>query len=107
MPAVKLRSLEVGDRFRAGESVAQLQESYNVHRETILHHLATFVQAGQRLPVARLQAESTLAVEQQRLVFDHFAEFGAERLRPIFEAMAEQVSYDELHLLRALYRLRE
>ena len=106
-PAVKPRSLEVGDRFRAGESVAQLQESYNVHRETILHHLATFVQAGQRLPVARLQAESTLAVEQQRLVFDHFAEFGAERLRPIFEAMAEQVSYDELHLLRALYRLRE
>ena len=105
-PAVKPRSLEVGDRFRAGESVAQLQESYNVHRETILHHLATFVQAGQSLSVARLQAESTLTVEQQQQIFGHFAKSGTERLRPIFEAMAEQVSYEELHLLRAIYRLR-
>jgi ATP-dependent DNA helicase RecQ len=104
-PGVTARSLEVGDRFRAGESVAQLQASYNVHRATILHHLATFVQAGQSLPVTRLQAESTLSVEQQRQIFGHFAELGAERLRPIFAAMAEQVSYDELHLLRAVYQL--
>jgi ATP-dependent DNA helicase RecQ len=104
-PAVKPRSLEVGDRFRAGESVAQLQESYHVQRETILHHLASFVQAGQSLPVARLQAESTLTNEQQHQIFGHFAAVGVERLRPIFEAMAEQVSYDELHLLRAIYKL--
>jgi ATP-dependent DNA helicase RecQ len=106
-PTVTGRSLEVGERFRAGESVAQLQASYNVHRATILHHLATFVQAGQSLPVTRLQAESTLSVEQQRQIFGHFAELGAERLRPIFAAMAEQVSYDELHLLRAIYKLTQ
>ena len=107
MPVVKPRSLEVGDRFRAGESVAQLQESSDVQRYRILYHLDNFVQAGQSLPVARLQAESALTAEHQRLVFDHFAEFGAERLRPIFEVMGEQVSYDELHLLRAIYRLTE
>jgi ATP-dependent DNA helicase RecQ len=104
-PAVTGRSLEVGDRFRAGESVAQLQQRYDVQRYRILYHLDNFVQAGQSLPVTRLQAESTLTVEQQRQIFGHFAELGAERLRPIFAAMAEQVSYDELHLLRAVYQL--
>jgi hypothetical protein len=48
-----------------------------------------------------------LSAEQQRQIFGHFAELGAERLRPIFAAMAEQVSYDELHLLRAIYKLTQ
>lgn len=79
----------------------------SIQRETILHHLTSFVQAGQSLPVARLQAESTLTNELQRQIFAHFAALGVERLRPIFEAMAEQVSYDELHLLRAIYKLMQ
>jgi ATP-dependent DNA helicase RecQ len=93
----------VGDRFRNGESVEPLQQSYNVQRDMILHHLATFVQAGQALPVDRLQAASILTPEQQTTVLAHFAELGAERLRPIFEAMAGEVNYAKIHLLRAVY----
>lgn len=104
-PIVKPRSLEVGDRFRAGATVAVLQQHYDVQRDRILYHLDNFVQAGQSLPIARLQAESDLTQEQQATIMHYFTELGTERLRPIFEAMAEQVSYEELHLLRAIYRL--
>jgi len=102
---IPIYTIGYGERTVAA-LVAVLQR-YHVQRETILHHLAAFVQAGQSLPVARLQAESTLSNEQQRQIFGHFAALGAERLRPIFEAMAEQVSYDELHLLRAIYKLMQ
>lgn len=103
MPPVRSRSLEVGDRFRNGESIEALQQSYNVHRDTILHHLSTFVQADQALPVDRLQAASTLTPEQQAALLAHFAALGPTRLRPIFEAMGGEVNYTEIHLLRAVY----
>lgn len=44
---VKPRSLAVGERFRAGASVTELQHEYQVQRETILQRLANFVGAGQ------------------------------------------------------------
>jgi ATP-dependent DNA helicase RecQ len=104
--AIGPRSLEVGNRFRNGESVEALEQSYNVHRDTILHHLATFVHAGQPLPVDRLLAASTLTPEQQTTILAHFAALGPAKLRPIFEAMGGEVSYTELHLLRAVYGSR-
>ncbi|MEZ4866361.1 MAG: DNA helicase RecQ [Caldilineaceae bacterium] len=103
-PSAKPRSLLVGERFRNGESVAALQASYGVQRYTILQHLDNFVATGHALPPARLQAESQLTVEQQNAVMTHFDALGVERLRPILEAMGEQVPYPELHLLRACYR---
>jgi ATP-dependent DNA helicase RecQ len=101
----KARWEEVGEAYQAGATVAALMEQYNVKRQTILQHLSKFVEMGQRLPPERLQAESACSPTQQEQTVALFAEHGVERLKPIFEALHEQVSYEELHLLRAVYRL--
>ncbi|MEZ4662536.1 MAG: RecQ family ATP-dependent DNA helicase, partial [Caldilineaceae bacterium] len=103
----KSRSEEVGERYRDGATMDELMTSYNVKRGTILSHLTRFVQGGETLPVDRLRAESTLSAADQERVHQQFAELGTTALRPVFEALGEQIMYDELHLLRAVYMLEE
>ena len=97
------RAQEIGDRFRSGESVADLMQVYDVNRETIFRNLGRYVEAGNTLPVERLQAESTLSHETIERVLESFREVGPDRLRPIFDAFNGTVSYEELHLIRVIF----
>ena len=105
IPIVKAqsRSKEVGDRFQAGESVAELMQAYEVKRGTITSHLSKYAQAGNLLPVARLHAESSLSTETKERVLETFDELGTDALRPVFDAFNEEISYEELHLIQAIY----
>ena len=49
--SAKSRSQEVGERFQAGESIAELMKAYGIKRSTIIAHLSKYVQAGNPLPV--------------------------------------------------------
>jgi ATP-dependent DNA helicase RecQ len=100
------RNLLVTEAFRAGKTIAELMTEYGVKRQTIINHLDTAVHAGQALPVERLRGESTLDETEQTRVLALFQELSPEWLRPIFEALHEQVPYDELQLLRLIYRLQ-
>lgn len=101
------RSDEVGEAFADGQTVPELQQIYNVKRQTIINHLGRYVQAGNLLPIERLYGESLLSTEQQLQVREAFAQLGADALRPIFEACYEQIPYDELHLLRICYNIEQ
>ena len=52
------------------------------------------------------RAESRLSSETQDQVLAAFDELGADFLRPVFDALDKSVGYDELHLLRMIYRLQ-
>jgi ATP-dependent DNA helicase RecQ len=101
----KARWEEVGEAFQSGQSVAELMAIYGVQHQTIVQHLCKYVEAGQNLPLERLRNESPLPSELQSQVLRLFAEQGVERLKPIFEALYGRVSYEELHLQRAIYRM--
>ena len=103
--SMKSRSEEVGELFADGESLVALTTRYGVKRQTVITNLAKYVEAGNGIDSERLQAESTLSAAQQDAVLAAFAELGTAALRPIFDAMHGQVDYDELHLLRIVYRL--
>ena len=105
IPIVKAqsRSKEVGDRFQAGESVAELMQAYEVKRGTIIAHLSKYAQAGNPLPVERLHAESLLSTETRDPVLETLDELGSDALRPVFDAFNEEISYEELHLIQAIY----
>ena len=105
IPTVKAnsRSKEVGDRFQAGESVAELMQAYQVKRGTIIAHLGKYAQEGNPLPVERLYVESSLSAEIIARVLGTFDSLGPERLRPVFDAFNEKISYDELHLIQTIY----
>jgi ATP-dependent DNA helicase RecQ len=100
----KRRFEEVGEFFLAGQSVAELQKMYGVKRDTIIAHLQRYRNAGHPLPADRILAASSLTPEQQEEVLAQFQQLGTDYLSPIYEALEQSISYDELHIMR-LYLL--
>ncbi|MBK8985299.1 MAG: DNA helicase RecQ [Chloroflexi bacterium] len=94
------RADEVADLFNAGHSVPELAAQFGVKDRTILNHLWTAVQGGRPLRPDSLLELSQLSPADQQRALAAFAELGTDYLRPVFEALEEAISYDELHLLR-------
>ena len=103
VPSTRTRIREIGERFNAGESIAELRQAHRVNRHYITMYLDRYAQAGNPLPMERLYAESSLSPETIERVLETFDELGPDRLRPIFEAFNEEISYEELRLIRAIY----
>ncbi len=99
----KPRHVEVGEAYNSGKSIRELMAAYEVKLPTILEHLYKFYQEGYKLRAEELQALSALPAEAQQKVFYVFDKLGTQRLRPVFEALGGQVSYEELHVLRLYY----
>ncbi|GAK51194.1 ATP-dependent DNA helicase recQ [Candidatus Moduliflexus flocculans] len=91
----------VGDAFNAGKSVQELMGDYRVKIAMILQHLHKYLLEGRPLRQNNeLLAYCALSPAQQQRVLSAFAEIGTEYLKPVFEALNEEVSYDDLHILR-------
>ncbi|HFC12795.1 MAG TPA: DNA helicase RecQ [Anaerolineae bacterium] len=102
----KARWQEVGEAFAQGASLVDLVANYRVKRGTIITNIAKFVEAGGDISAETLSLQSDLTPEDQAAVLEQFDALGDERLRPIWDAFDSRISYDELHLLRLVYRLQ-
>jgi len=97
----KPRHQVVGEAYNAGRSLHSLVEEYQVQPGTILDHLTKFAQEGNRLRASgEFLALSQLSSERQLAALQAFERLGADRLRPVFDALQETVSFDELKILR-------
>ncbi len=103
----KARHEEVGERFAAGQTLDEIAEAFLVKRQTVITNLVKYAEAGHSVDGVRLQNQSTLPPDQQAAVLAAFADLGDQYLRPTFDAMNQTVDYDELHLLRLVYRLQK
>ncbi len=103
----KGRFEEIGEAFAAGQSLEELAARFGVKRETIVQNLQRFCDAGHRLDSDRLLQASTLSPADRERVFAAFARLGHERLAPIHEALGGAVPYEQLHLLRLVFKNRE
>jgi ATP-dependent DNA helicase RecQ len=81
-----------------------LAEQFKVKDGTIINHLYRYVQDGHKF------AQHTVLLEQSGLsqshidaALDAFAEHSYERLKPVYDSLNEQVTYDQLHLLRIYF----
>ncbi len=101
------RTDEVGALFAAGRTLEELQALYGVTRGTIVQHLSRCIYAGQHFDPERLRALSALPAEDQARVLAAFVEHGAEQLRPIFDGFEGTIAYEELHIMRMVYRCLE
>jgi ATP-dependent DNA helicase RecQ len=100
----KSRTEEVADMFNEGQTIPEIAQIFGVKNSTVISHLWKTVQAsGELRPPDGLLASSQLLPEDQARVLAAFAELGAEALRPIYDALNESISYDELHLLRLYF----
>jgi ATP-dependent DNA helicase RecQ len=103
-PGLKPRAKQVGELFAAGYSVEEIQDMYGVKRSRVMLHLYHCAQAGHKLPPERVLALSRLEPAERDRVLNLMAELGAERLRPIYDALGETIAFDELWIMR-VYRL--
>ena len=97
----KQRFEEVGESYNQGSTIDALMAHYQVKQRTIIDHLSRYALNGHALRAGQdLLSLSALPAERQQTVLAVFEKLGTDILRPVFEALEETVSYDELRLLR-------
>jgi ATP-dependent DNA helicase RecQ len=98
------KTKEVVEQFENGSSVADLSRLLKVKDNTIYNHLYKYAQLGNKLTKPeRLVDEAQLTTEQVQAGIAAFEAHGSERLKPVYEALGEDINYEQLHLLRAFY----
>jgi ATP-dependent DNA helicase RecQ len=102
------RYVIVAEAFNRGESVQSLMQRYHVSVGTILDHLARYLSAGNSLrndeELMKLAAASS---EQQEAAFAAFADLSPTFLKPVFDKLNGEISYDDLKILRMLYLIAQ
>lgn len=91
------------EMYEKGKPVPEIADELAVKTSTVLKYLVEAVRAGRPLPPDNFRALSTLSPEEQARVLTVFAELGPDFLRPVFDALGETVSFEELHILRLVY----
>ena len=81
-------------------------DEHSLVQNTIINHLASANGAGKPVRLDRLMALSKLTVDDQNDVLGAFNKLGTEYLKPVFEALQQKISYDQLHLWRLIYLIR-
>ncbi len=105
------RALEVGELYRAGHSLAELQEMLGIKRSTVITHLRSYVasdiEGSADIDPTQLAAACTLPPAVQAAVLAQFDAIGSERLAPVYDNLQGAVEYDDLHLLRLVWQLQQ
>lgn len=93
----------VGEAYNAGESLQSLSKRYQVKTSTIVNHLMRFAAAGNPLKNGGdLQSQTSLSPNQQEAAMQAFEELGTVYLKPIFDKLNGEISYDELKIMRLI-----
>jgi ATP-dependent DNA helicase RecQ len=103
-PATSAKSLEVVTAFEAGHSIAELADQFKVKPNTIFNHLYRYAQEGRQFNQPELLLKQT-ELEQTDIdnALSAFKQHSPERLKPVYDALNEKVSYEQLHLLRVYF----
>jgi ATP-dependent DNA helicase RecQ len=97
------RYMIVGEMYNAGESIESLSERYHVQASTIVNHLARFAAAGNPLKNGNgLQSQTSLPVQTQEKIIAAFEALGTDFLKPVFEKLDGEISYEELKVMRLI-----
>lgn len=99
----KPRHAIFSEAFNEGRPLETLAQEYDIKLSTALEYLYKFFQEGKKLRADGLIELSSLAPEQQQRVFQVFDKLGTQRLRPVFDALNEEIGYEELKLMRLCY----
>ena len=98
------KSEEIASLFAQGYTIKALAEQHKVQANTIYSHLYKYVSFGKKFnDTAHLIKEMQMDQTNIDRGFKAIEKHGHERLKPLFEALNEAVSYEQLHLLRVLF----
>ena len=98
-----LRYNLVGESFNKGASIEELAEEYKVKLPTIISYLERYVNEGKKVRIEGLTQRISLSKEKYAKVFEAFRVEGTSMLSNIHEKFNNEVSYEDLHLLRIIF----
>ncbi|MFZ6026683.1 MAG: DNA helicase RecQ [Chloroflexota bacterium] len=103
--ALKPRHVVVAEAYNDGQSVSELMAAWSVKQTTILDHLWKYAGEGNALRRSDdLLDLIDLPETQKQAALQAFERFGVDYLRPVFDELNAEVSFDVLKVLR-LYLL--
>jgi ATP-dependent DNA helicase RecQ len=86
----------------AGHTIEEISEIRGRKVQTISATIAELIEAG-RVPFR----EEWVASEKRRLIADQCAKLGMDRLKPLKDALPEDITYDQIRLVAADCRRRQ
>lgn len=98
-----LRYTLIGESLNYGASIEELAKEYKVKVPTIISHLERYVNEGKKVRIEALTQRISLPREKYSKVFDAFKTEGISSLSIIHEKLNNEVSYEDLHLLRIIF----
>lgn len=102
--SVSKKTTNIAATFDQGTSADDLAQQQKVQVNTIYSHLYKHAVAGEKLHnMEHLKEQIGLPEAVIQACFTIFDTEGCERLKPAYEALADDLSYEHLHLLRVLY----
>jgi len=104
-PSTAMKRHEVvGEAFNSGRSLRKIMEDFNIKQSTALGYLFRYWREGNSILESQdIISISTVSPNQRQYIFDRFKELGPVRLKPVFDSLDGEVSYDELRLLQIYY----
>lgn len=100
------RPHQVGSMFNEGRSISEIAAHFDVKESTAINNLGKFAKNGNAIRTEGLRECSGLSKKEFSRVEAAFKELGVELLRPVYEALDERISYDELRIIQ-LYAMAE
>lgn len=102
-PKSTSRCIFIGEACAGGKSVPELMSHFNLAESTVIRHLSDYLREGHGLPAERFSGLSGLSTPEKDRVMEAFDRLGSDRLRPVFDALNGEISYEELQRLRLLH----
>ena len=110
IPSVKLKSTKkprhvvIGDEFNSGVSIRQIQTIYKIKESTVVDHLYNYIQDEFILNSSdEFKTLSSLSPQLHTDVILNFTKHGTEYLKPVFDELNGQVSYEKLRIIRLYF----
>ncbi len=97
------RYREVGESYNGGQSITGIMKQYRVKLGTILGHLDRYAADGNSVRPDGLLEVSSLSPDKVKAVIEQFDARGTEYLQPVFKALNDEVSYEDLKIIRLYY----
>ena len=105
IPEIKTRQpiyfLPTKELIQKKITIERIAKHLDISQATVINHLEKMIDAGEKLDLDYLK----LPRDRFEVMKKSFAEYGDERLKPVFESLKGKFSYDELRLARLLIRL--
>jgi len=94
------RPYQVGQMYKGGKLITEIASELSVKKGTVVGYLQKFIQAGHSIPSEQILEASELGKSELEKVQKAFEKHGHEILRPVFDELNEEVSYQELRVVQ-------